>query len=537
MVLATQFDRTALARSNPASRDVRKAIGFLRARMSQKITMAEVATASGVAARTLRKHFREFVGLSPLDYLRRLRLAAVRDELIEGAEGVSITEIATRYGFSHFGRFSLQYRRCFGETPSGTLRRSRAAAPDKPPSAIPCARSIGRAREKPSVAVLPLQACTTELNLRDFVEAAPEGIGVALCRISSISIIEPTRSRTSDFNRRPDREVGARYLLTGRITQAGQRIRVIMRLIDSVTRQNLWGDSYDGEPADLFGLQDRITDGVTRGILPSIRRAEIDRAQRKRPEELDAYGLTMRAFPLALAANPDGARRALELLNRAMEIDPDYALAAALAAWCHGQLVMHNGTQRPADERARALLLAERAGILDSDDPLVLTARCAVHTMARQLDIADALLARVLARDPTSAWVWERSGWLKTFAGEPETAIQHFRRAISLDPSGASNANRFVGIGSAHFHAGRYDQGALWMRQALLEQPATVWVNRTLAVSYSRLGQRVAALDSLDAFRRYCPDVTIGQVVASIPFTNDFLDRVAEGLSDLGLPP
>jgi tetratricopeptide (TPR) repeat protein len=115
-------------------------------------------------------------------------------------------------------------------------------------------------------------------------------------------------------------------------------------------------------------------------------------------------------------------------------------------------------------------------------------------------------------------------------------AIQHFRRAISLDRSGASNANRFVGLGSAHFHAGRYDEGALWMRQALLEQPATAWVNRTLAVSYARIGERAAALDSLAAFRTYFPDATIGAVVASIPFTPDFLDRVAEGLDDLGLP-
>src|SRR5262249_11929770 len=131
----------------------------------------------------------------------------------------------------------------------------------------------------------------------------------------------------------------------------------------------------------------------------------------------------------------DAGKRALELLNRAMEIDPDYAWAPALAAWCHAQLVMHHGTQLPGKERERALRLAERAGILESDDALVLTARCAVHTMARQLDVADALLARVLALDPVSAWAWERGGWLKTFAGEPESAIEHFRRAICLDPS------------------------------------------------------------------------------------------------------
>lgn len=521
----------------PASKDVKKAIEYMRTGIARKVTMAEVAAASGVAERTLRKHFRSFIGLPPLDYLRRLRLAAVRDELVDGAKGASVTEVATRYGFSHFGRFSLQYRRCFGEPPSATLRRGRATARDDPPDSVRCAHASRRAREKPSIAVLPLQACATEPDFRDFAEGAPEGIAVALCRARSVSVVLSTRSRTAGSDMRRARELGARYLLTGRIAHTGHRVRVTMRLVDGVTGHTLWGDCYDGGPADLFGLQDRITEGVLCGILPNIRNAEIDRAQRKRPEDLDAYGLAMRAFPLTLAANPDAARRALELLDRAMEIDPDYALAAALAAWCHGQLVLHNGTERPATERERALRLAECAGVLDGHDPLVLTARCAVHTMARQLDVADALLARVLALDPASAWAWERGGWLKTFAGEPESALRHFHRAIRLDPSSASNANRFVGLGSAHFDAGRYDHGALWMRRALLEQPATAWVNRTLAVSYARLGQRSAALDSLEALRRYCPGITIREVVASVPFTRDFLDRVAEGLDDLGLPP
>ncbi len=549
MAPASHFDGVPPQRSWPASSDVRQAIDYMRSSIGRKITMAELAAVCGVAERTLRKHFHAFVGVSPLDYFRRLRLAAVRADLLEGANGVSITEVATRYGFSHFGRFSQQYRRCFGEAPSWTLRRRRAATQRKLTGEIRCARAtrlddasdnarVPRlARERPSVALLPLQASVMELKIRDFVESAPEGIAVALCRVRSISVMVPKQSGAVVFDpRRRATELRARYFLTGRIIQAGDRIRVIMRLVDVVMGHHVWGDSYDGERADLFGLQDRVTEGVLHGILPNIRGAEIDRAQRQRPEDLDAYGLTMRAFPFTLAANPDAARRALDLLNRAMEGDPDYALAAALAAWCHAQLVMHNGTQVLTEERARALLLAERAGILDTDDPLVLAARCAVYTMAREFDVADALLARVLALDPASAWAWERSGWLKTFRGEPETAIEHFRRAIRLDPSSASSANRFVGLGSAHFDAGRYDQGARWMRQALLEQPATAWVNRTLAVSYARLGQRLAALDSLDAFRRYCPDVTIGQVVASVPFTPDFLDRVAEGLSDLGLP-
>ena len=163
MAPATHFDGVPPQRSGPASSDVRKAIDYMRTSIGRKITMADVAAVCGVAERTLRKHFRAFVGVSPLDYFRRLRLAAVRADLLEGANGVSITEVATRYGFSHFGRFSQEYRRCFGEAPSWTLRRRRAAAQRKLTGEIRCARAtrldndnarVPRlARERPSVAV------------------------------------------------------------------------------------------------------------------------------------------------------------------------------------------------------------------------------------------------------------------------------------------------------------------------------------------------------------------------------------------------
>jgi tetratricopeptide (TPR) repeat protein len=146
------------------------------------------------------------------------------------------------------------------------------------------------------------------------------------------------------------------------------------------------------------------------------------------------------------------------------------------------------------------------------------------------------LLARALALDPTSAWAWGRSGWLNSYLGNSDVAIEHFGRAISLEPTSPSNANNFVGIGSAHFDMGRYDAAAFWMRKALLEQPGTLWANRTLSVSYARLGERLKALDALEALRRYCPDLTVGQVVAAIPFRPSYLDRLGEGLCALGLP-
>jgi adenylate cyclase len=365
-----------------------------------------------------------------------------------------------------------------------------------------------------------------------------DGIAAALCSVRSLSVLMPRR--TGVPVRDPlhaARELGARYFLIGRLTGAGQRLRLIIRVAATATGHHIWGDSYDGDPSDLLRMQDLVIAGVVRAIPPNIRGSEIEKARRARPQDLDAYGLAMRALPFVFASRPEATRRALELLHRAMDVDPDYGLAAGLAAWCYGQLVMYNDSTAPAHERECALRLAQRAAILDSDDPLVLTTRCAVHTMAGEFDVADVLLARALELDPTSGWAWGRSGWLNSYLGNSEIAIEHFRRAISLAPSSPSNASNFVGIGSAYFGAGRYPAAAAWTRKALLEHPGILWANRTQSVSYARLGERLKALESLQTLRRYCPDLTVGRVVDAIPFRQDHLNRLGAGLSDLGLPP
>jgi tetratricopeptide (TPR) repeat protein len=323
--------------------------------------------------------------------------------------------------------------------------------------------------------------------------------------------------------------------VTGRII-AADRWRVIIRVTEAATGLQIWGDCCDGHRSDPLVLQDRVIACVMRSVPPRIRGCEIDRVRRMPPQDLDAYGLAMRAFPLVLASEADATQRALGLLQRAMEIDPDYGLAAALASWCHAQLVMHNSTNTPSEERGRALGLAQRAAILDADDPLALTARGAVHTMAGNFGAAEAMLARALARDPNCGWAWARSGWLNSYRGRSELAIGQFRRAIMLDPS-AANANNFVGIGSAHFGAGRYGAAARWLRKALVDQPGMLWPNRTLSVSYARLGERNKAVDALEALRRYSPDLTVGRVVAALPFRRDYLACLADGLGSLGLPP
>jgi AraC-like DNA-binding protein len=196
-------DSDVLVRYRPIPRDLKKAIDYIRDHLSGKMSVADLVAHCGVPERTLRKHFRAFMAASPLKHWRQLRLAGVRACLLEGSDNASITEVAIRFGFSHFGRFAQDYRYQFGETPSVTLQRNRIGGHDHRSrrrndapydtggvSVVP-----NGSRDKPSIAVFPLQNSATDPDCRTFGEYLAEGIATALCRVRSLSVTVPKPSR------------------------------------------------------------------------------------------------------------------------------------------------------------------------------------------------------------------------------------------------------------------------------------------------------------------------------------------------------
>jgi TolB-like protein/AraC-like DNA-binding protein len=219
----------------------------------RRLSIVYLVAHCGVSERTLHKHFRLFMEVSPLEYWRRHRLAAAREVFLKATSDTSVTEVATRFGFSHFGRFSQQYRRCFDETPSETLQRNRIAQGKRTAPAggdgANASGAVGVAtrvcRERPSVTVIPFRVPAEWLW---FGESLAEGIGAALCRMHSLSVAvsRPRASIPAPGTRRLAREFGTRYLMSGSVTQSGGRMRLIVRLVDAATGFHVWGDTYDG---------------------------------------------------------------------------------------------------------------------------------------------------------------------------------------------------------------------------------------------------------------------------------------------------
>ena len=394
--------------------------------------------------------------------------------------------------------------------------------------------------DKPSIVVLPFDNMSAEAGQDYLADGIVEAITAALSCIRSFFVI----ARSSAFTykgratnaRDIGKELGVAYLLEGSVQKAGNRLRIIVQLIETEGGAHVWSSRFDGAIEDFFDLEDRITEQVAGALQPSIRIAEIERSRRKRPQDLGSYDFTMRAMPHVWALEKEESAKALELLEKALAIDPKYPLALSLAGWCHAQRAVYNWVDDIAGSQVKARSLAERAAEMSSDDPIILAVLGTVHTFVRSYGTARVLLERAVALDPNGAWAWTRLGWLETYTDQPQKAIGHFERALRLSPIDPMNFNNYVGIGSAHIVAQEYDEAAAFYRRALEERPNASWIYRNLASSLSGAGRVEEAKQAFAELMRRYPDLTISKFKQAMVFSPAVLNRMAENLRKLGLP-
>jgi adenylate cyclase len=409
------------------------------------------------------------------------------------------------------------------------------AAPAARPAAAPPALP-----DKPSIVVLPFDNMSGDPEQEYFADGVVEALTAALSRIRAFFVI----ARNSAFAykgravnvREISRELGVAYVLEGSVQRAGNRVRITVQLVETAGGNHLWAEKYDGNLDDIFDLQDQITEKVAGALQPSIRLAEIERAGRKRPQDMGAYDYTMRALRHVWMLEKAEAAKALDLLDKALEIDPDYPLALGLAAWCHAQSSVYNWVTDIAAAKATALSHAERAANLSSEDPLILSVLGAAHTFARNYGAARVLLERAIALDPNSAWAFSRLGWLEVYADRPEKAQEHFGRAIRLSPLDPMHFNNLVGLGSACQVAGDDSAAADYFLRALQERPNALWIHRNLAAALHGAGREAEARAATKELLAAYPDLTVKQFKEAMVFSQRVLDRMGEQLIAIGVP-
>ena len=395
---------------------------------------------------------------------------------------------------------------------------------------------------RPSIAILPFDNLSGEADQGYFADAVVEEITATLSRVKDFFVI----ARNSAFSfkargnidvRQVGRELGVRYVVEGSVRRVGERVRITAQLVEAETGNHIWSTRVDGAMSELFDLQDRVAAEVASAIQPSIRRAEIDRARSKRSEALAAYDLVMRAFPHLWAHRPQDNAEAIDLLDHALSLEPHYGLAAALAAWAHGQQIAYNWSSDFAAERKRAEAFIEQAVMWVHDDPTALTAiASAMMQVGGDVAQAAAFADQALALDPNHAWAWMRRGFGQVYLGNPEEGLAAFDRSARLSPLDPFAFNVHLGMGLAHFAAGRPQIALRFARQALSERPGLVWPYRDLACYLGAMGELAAARDSLLRFTAEHAGVTLASVADGLRFMEPgLLGRYLEGLKLAGL--
>lgn len=394
--------------------------------------------------------------------------------------------------------------------------------------------------DRPSIVVLPFDNMSGDPEQEYFSDGIVEGITATLSRIKTFFVIARTsafifKNKAAAFDEVRD-ALGVRYFLEGSVQKAGERVRITVQLIETTTGAHIWAEKYDGTLSDIFELQDAIIEQVAGAIHPNIRQAEIDRSRRKRPQDLDAYDFVMRALPYVWSLDQDDNREALRLLTEAIDIDPNYAIALSLAAWCHGQQAVYNWSTTLDETKVEAMNLAKQAASLSGDDPLVLTVLGAAHTIINDHSSAETFLERAVSLDPNSAWAWSRLGWSKTYNERSEEAIEHFETALRLSPYDPMNFNCFIGMGCAFAIIRDMSNAIRLFERGLKEHPQAIWAYRNLVPAYVDAGFMEKARTGVQLLLQAHPDLTAAKVKDAMVFSDAHLNWICENLIKAGLP-
>jgi adenylate cyclase len=393
--------------------------------------------------------------------------------------------------------------------------------------------------DKPSIAVLPFQNMSGDPQQDYFADGMVEDIITGLSRIRWLFVI--ARNSTSAYKGRTvdvkqvGRELGVHYVLEGSVRKVGNRVRITGQLIDAATGVHVWAERYDSQSDDIFALQDEITLSVVGAIEPNLRLAEIARVKRKRPDNLDAYDLALQASSDVYTRMPEPSRKALVLLERALALDPSYALAHAYAAECHHSLFLRGGLHE--ENRTASIRHAEAAIAYGHDDAHALAFAGFVIGMDKH-DRAAAFAAfeTALEISPSSAMTYINGSVILALGGDAERAIEWAERSLRLSPFDPWRASAFFALAIAHFHCGHYEEAAAAAHKAIQSTPGFSISYAILAASLAKLGRPEEARAAAARVLELQPGFRSGPWSAGAGCAPVLAGLLGEAFAEAGLP-
>ena len=366
---------------------------------------------------------------------------------------------------------------------------------------------------------MPFQSLSPDPEQEYFADGMVEDIITGLCRIRWLFVIARNSSFTSKGQavdvKRVGSELGARYVLGGSVRKAGKRVRITTQLIEAETGVHVWGERYDRSLDDIFALQDEITLSTVGAIEPSLRAAEIERVKRRRPENLDAYDLVLRALPFVSAGMPEKARVGVRLLERALAFEPDYGLAHGYLAWCFEVLFVRDGFH---PETAAAGVRHAHAAITHARDDATALGLAGFVIAIVEHDRRTAIEAfeAALKLSPSCSIALILGSIAMGWAYEAERALEWGECAVRLSLFDPLIYAAHIGLAIGHFAKDRYEEAVNAAGRAVQSNPEFSVAHWVLAASLAGLGRIAEAQLAAAQTLALSPNFTIAATCAGI---------------------
>ncbi|MBS0242769.1 MAG: winged helix-turn-helix domain-containing protein [Proteobacteria bacterium] len=392
---------------------------------------------------------------------------------------------------------------------------------------------------KPSIVVLPFADLGDDSTQAAFTDGMVDDIITGLARIKWLFVIG--RGTTFALKGRAllpnaiGAELGVRYLLDGSVRKTGDRVRINCQLVDAASGAQVWAERYDRQRADIFELQDEIAGTVVGALEPGLKRAEIDRVKRNRPDSLDAYELVLEAQPDVDSGMPEQVSRALVHLERSLALLPTYALAHANAAMCHHCLYLRSGLKE--ENRRASLDHAQAATIYGQDDALALTyAGFSIGMDGYDRAAAFAAFEAALALSASSALTYMLGSVVLAWGGDAERAIDWGERGLRLSPFDpwAFAAHHALVLG--RFKQGRCEEAVTAGYNAVRSNPAHSISHMLLAAALVRSGRAPEAKTAGRTVLQLQPGFRYSRQFAGANCEPTLASQLSDALDAAGLP-
>jgi TolB-like protein/DNA-binding winged helix-turn-helix (wHTH) protein len=461
------------------------------------------------------------------------RMSAARRAIGDTGEDQRLIRTLHKRGFRFVGRVDED------PAPSGASKDSAISPPTIPSQSADAAEPQGESvrdgaaarapvlelPDKPWIAVLPFVNMSGNPDQDYFADGLTEDIITGLSQQQWFFVI--ARNSTFAFKneaidvRAVASQLGVRYVLEGSVRRAAGRVRVTGQLIDAAHGVHMWGEKYDRELADIFELQDDITQRVIGSVGPEILAAEAARIRRKPPNSMDAWDLVMRALPHMWRVSADEQRRAQQLLQQAIALDAEYAHAHALLGWTYISMFNLDSRTPIGEFTERALEAGARAVDLNEEEPWGHLVLGLGHARRRRPDAAITHLSISLDLNPSFALAHAGMGYAMACGGQPECGLKAVERARRLSPR-----DPFLAIYAptvrymALFALGRYEEAVTVCRATAALHPNHAGAWRLMTVSLGLLGRIDEAREALAHTLTLQPDLTSAHVTNNTVFAD-----------------